>query len=370
MFTFNKSAIMKIFTQLFFIGALSVCSFTLGAQTLSNIESVEYDNVYGRFLVGNGTRVIEVDGNGNEVAYFGTEPKADYGMEVMGNVLYTIVGSAVKGYDLTSGVQVTTITITGAQFLNGLASDGDHRVWVTDFNAKKIHEIDFTNLASPSFVEVVSATVDKPNGICYDEVNDRLVFVTWTSPGKIKAVSLTDYTMTTLVANAGVGSIDGIDNDENGNFYICSWTPNQVKKYSNEFALNEVITVAGLSSPADLCYAEEIDTLAIPNSGNNTVKFVGFTPSRVEANAENPFAFNCFPNPVTDKSVLYFTLNQPGVTVVEIMDTQGKLVQTVMEENLPASKHKLVLGELDLAHGNYFWKITSGALSFTAPFIK
>ncbi len=361
---------MKIFTQFFLLGTLSLLSIVSNAQTLSNIEAVEYDNVYGRFLVGNGNRVIQVDGNGNEVAYFGTEPKADYGMEVMGNVLYTIVGSAVKGYDLTSGALVSTITITGAQFLNGMASDGDHRVWVTDFNAKKIHEIDFTNLASPSFVEVVSATVDTPNGICYDELNDRLVFVTWTSPGKIKAISLTDYSMTTLVSNAGVGSIDGIDNDDYGNFYICSWSPDQVKKYSNEFALNEVITVTGILNPADLCYAEEIDTLAIPSTTNSVIKFVGFTPSKVEVTDENPFGFNCYPNPVTDKSVLYFTLAAAGVTTIEIFDTQGNLAMSVLEENLPAAQHKVVLGDLELAHGNYIWKITSGAYSFTAPFIK
>ncbi len=375
MFASQPTASMKIFTTVFLSGTLFLFSQSTQAQTLGSIESVEYDAVNGRFLVSNGSNIIEVDGNGNEVDYFGTEPAADYGMEVMGNALFTIVidGSSnnfVKAFDLTSGVEVASLEITAAQFLNGMATDGDHRIWVTDFSAKKIYEIDFTELANPTYVEIVSNTVTTPNGICYDGNNSRLVFANWGASAKIKAISLPDYTVTTLVANAGVGNIDGIDNDDYGNFYICSWQPVQIKKYSNEFTLEEVITVAGLSSPADLCYAEEIDTLAIPNAGNSTVKFVGFAPSKVEVSIENPFAFTCNPNPVSDRSVLYFTLKESGITTIDILDHQGKLIQTIMEENLPAAQHKFVIGELDIAQGNYFWKISNGGFVYSLPFVK
>ncbi len=360
---------MNIFTTSLLFTISSLFSIVTFAQTMSNIESVEYDNVNGRFLVSNDSDIIEIDGNGNEVAYFGTVPQANYGMEVMGNVLFAIVGSSIKGYDLTSGMQQTTISITGAVFLNGMASDGANRVWVTDFNAKKIYEIDFSDMANPSYTLVVANTTTTPNGICYDATNNRLVFANWGSNAKIKAVSLTDYTVTTLVTNAGVGNIDGIDNDNYGNFYICSWTPNQVKKYSNEFALEEVITVVGLSSPADLCYAEEIDTLAIPCAGNSTVKFVGFTPNTVPVTDANPLAFNCYPNPVSEKSVLYFNLLESGQTTIEIIDNQGKMVKTILNENLPAANHKVVLGELNIASGNYFWKISTGAAVHVFPFV-
>lgn len=37
----------------------------------------------------------------------------------------------------------------------------------------------------------------------------------------------------------------------------------------------------GLSSAADICYAVENDTLAIPNSGNNTVVYVGFNQNPI-----------------------------------------------------------------------------------------
>ncbi|MFN0030528.1 MAG: SMP-30/gluconolactonase/LRE family protein [Flavobacteriales bacterium] len=352
-----------------------IVAVTSNAQQLTNIESVEYDPVYQRWLVSNGSTVIEVDGTGSPVAYFGTDPAADYGMEVMGNVLYAVVieGSAnnyVKGYDLTSGLEVASILIDEAAFLNGMASDGDHRVWVTDFTNKDIYEIDFTDLGNPVYTLVVNNTVTTPNGICYDADNSRLVFANWGASAKIKEVSLPDYTVTTLVENAGVGSIDGIDIDGQGNFFICSWQPVKVKKYNNDFSVEEVITVPGLSQPADLCYSPETDTLAIPSAGNSTVKFVGFTKNSVEATEENPFALSCYPNPLCERSVLYFTLTEAGNTTIDIYNTQGQLVLNFWEENLPAANHKLVTGIPDIASGNYFWKIASGARVSMVPFVK
>lgn len=344
----------------------------LNAQSLNQIESAEYDPINHRFLISNASSVVEVDGNGTAVAYFGTAPAASYGMEVMGNALYTIVGSAVKSFDLTTGLLISNITITGAQFLNGMASDDDYRIWVTDFNGKTIYEIDYTVLGSPTYVQVVSNTVTTPNGICYDGVNDRLVFVNWGGTNaKIKAVALSDYAVTTLVSTSGIGNIDGIDNDNYGNFYVASWSPNRVTKFSSEFAVSEIITVVGgLDSPADIAYAEDIDTLIIPNSGNGTVRFVGFSPSSVQASNDNPFAFECYPNPLNDKSVLSFVLTEAAVTKIEIMDAQGRLVEKVLEENLPATKHKIVLGDLGLSSGNYLWRITNGDTVFFQPFLK
>jgi hypothetical protein len=362
---------MKRILQFAFSISLLFCS-TLGkSQTLGNIESVEYDALNHRFLVSNGNNIVVVGADGNEIEYYGSDPEANYGMEIMGSALYAIVGDDVKAFDLTSGLLVSSITITGAQFLNGMASDGDHRIWVTDFNAAKIYEIDFTDLANPSYVLVVSNTNTTPNGICYDEANNRLVFVNWGSNASIKAVDLTDYSVSTLVANAGVGNIDGIDNDNYGNFFIASWTPNRITKYNADFSLSEIITVpGGLSSPADIAYAEEIDTLVIPNSGNSTVRFVGFSPSNIEVTNENPFAFNCYPNPVTDRSVLSFVTTKAGVVKISILDNQGKIIETLLEENLPAARQKVALGELEIPSGHYIWHIENEGLNFSVPFIK
>lgn len=345
---------MKRIFSFFLIGAAGL---QLNAQTLNSTESVEYDPINGRFLASNGSSIIHVDGNGNEVAFMGSAA-AEYGMEVMGNLLYAIVGNQVIGYDLTTSEEVTSITISGAQFLNGMASDGLDRLWVTDFGAKKIHEINCSDLANLSASVIITNTVSTPNGICYDEANSRLVFVSWGSNAPIKQVSLPDYTMTTIVANAGVGNIDGIDHDNNGNFYIASWSPNRITKWSSAFTVDEIITVTGLSSPADICYAPENDTLAIPNSGNSTIKYIGFTDVHVlEQNQQEGYLL-CYPNPMTAASVVAFDVLTAGRVQLELIDAQGKVIAVVLDEQLPTARHKVVPQLTGLAVGTYFWELT------------
>jgi hypothetical protein len=330
------------------------------AQTLSNIESVEYDPTNQIFLVSNGNNVVRMHSDAVPQGTLGVA-KADYGMEVMNGILFSIVGSAVKGYDVTTGAQVMTKTISGAVFLNGMASNGVDKIWVTDFSAKKVHELNVSDLANPTSTVIVAATGSTPNGICYDATQNRLVMVSWGTNAAIKAIDLSTYTMTTLVTT-GLGNIDGIDNDNYGNYYLASWSPNAITKYSNEFTTTQTITVTGgVSSPADICYAEEVDTLAIPCTGNNVVKFVGFNPSFVGNVESEKFQVSGFPTFVTDLYQVAFTLPNAKLVKIEIYDMQGKLIETPLQQTLPQGEHQVVITDLPSAAGIYFVRVSAGA---------
>jgi len=356
----------------FFIALLSVGSYF--AQALTGIESVEFDALNHRFLVSNGNTIVEVNNVGTPIGVFtGDTPGADYGMEVINSTLFTIVGSTVKAYDLNTGVLLSSISIGGAVFLNGMAADGADRVWVTDFSGLKIHEINYADLANPTYTTIVTNTGITPNGICYDEANNRLVFVAWSgSSSDITAVSLADYSTSTLVANTSLNSIDGIDNDTQGNYYLASWSPQRITKYNADFSISEVISVAGgLNNPADIGYAEEIDTLIIPNTGNNTVRFVGFQTSSVSELASNLCTtLHCFPNPINESSVLSFETAKAGKVRVDVLSQTGQWVYTLLEENLPAAKQRVVIGELPIASGSYLWRVTTETDERSLPFIK
>lgn len=365
-----SSCLPKNFSmQYFFTLSILVSSLALCSQNLSSVESVEYDAVNHRFLAGNGSSVIIVDGNGDEVDYFGSDPEADYGMEVMGNTLFCIVGSAVKGYDLTSGAEVMTKTISGAQFLNGLASDGDHRIWVTDFNAKKIHELDVTDFENVISTEVVSSTTTTPNGIVYDEIGNRLVFVNWGGSAKIKAVALSDYAVTTLTTTM-LSNLDGIDSDSQGNYFVSSWSPTRITKFNNDFSTDEIITAPGIDAPADICYAIEIDTLAIPNSGNNTITFVGLNTVGIHEGIKSSLGLSFSPNPVTEQTVVEFELNTEDSVLLEILNEEGKRVYTLVNERLPKGRHKILMAGVELSKGVYFYRLKTTEAVTSASFVK
>jgi hypothetical protein len=360
--------------SLLFIASLCFACSTSYAQSLSDIEAAEFDPIHHRFLISNGSNVMEVNSAGQAIGEIGGgTPQSSYGMEVIGNTLFTIVGSAVKAYDLETGSLISSITIAGAGFLNGMASDGAGRVWVTDFGASDIIEIDYSDLQNPAYTIVVSNTGVTPNGICYDEANNRLVFVAWSgSTSDITAVSLADYSLTTLVANASLNSIDGIDNDSYGNYFLASWTPQRITKYNSDFSVSEVITVAGgLNNAADIAYAEEIDTLIIPNSGNNTVRFVGFQqPNSVDETELDDTEPSCFPNPIQFESVITFYNKYAGNVRIEAVDMQGKVALVLLEDELPRALQRVVIGDIPLSAGKYIWRIQTMHELLSVPFLK
>lgn len=330
----------------------------LSAQSLSGVESVEYDAINNRYLASSdGTSIIAIAPNG-ALSYFGSGLVADYGMEVVGNTLFAIAGSRIKGYDLTSATVVMDLNIPTAQFLNGLASDGADRLWATDFNGYEIYEINIANLSTPSYAMVADQSdignTYKPNGIVHDPANNRVIFVNWGANAPIKAMDLATYTVNTLVENTSLGNIDGITSDSNGNWYVANWIPARITRYTNDFSASETITVAGINNPADICYATETDTLAIP--GGNQVLFVEFD-SNVVGLASPSLLPKMEVRYANGNPQMQFTLSKSQLVVIEVQDLSGKTIVLAVDSEYPAGNHTVLLESLGLQGGTYLCRI-------------
>jgi len=335
------------------------------AQTITSTEAVEYDEMNNRFFISNGTSILVQDSGSDDLAYFG-DSEADFGMEIIGNTLITISGGAtqsIKFHDLTTEEELNSISIPGSSFLNGMASDPEgNRIWITDFSTNEIIQIDVEDITDPVVQTVVSNTGCTPNGITYDADNNRLVFVCWTG-GDINAVDLTDYSISTLT-DANLNNMDGIDNDGEGNFYVSSWSPTRISKFNNDFTEVETVTSSGLANPADISYAVAIDTLAISNSGNNSITYISFgSTENVESLAAEEVELSIFPNPVTENSHIEFTLSNSENCIVTLYDAQGKVVYELMNEKLLAGKHKLLLAGYALSSGKYICELKTETAS-------
>ena len=338
----------------FFLFLFCLISPFLYAQTLQSVESVEYDAIQNRFFVSNSNSIISRNNDGS-LTYFGSGA-ASAGMEVMGNTLFAIGGASVRGYDLTTEEEVMSINISGASFLNGMTNDGDQNLYVTDFSAKKIHKINVANFSNPSSEVIVANTVTTPNGIIHDGTNNRLIFVGWGSNAKIKAVDLTDNSVSTLTTTP-YGNIDGIDEDNDGNYYISYWSSGtKISKYDPDFANPPLtVSVSGLSNPADICYAKEIDTLAIPHSGNQ-VSFIGFDPvSPVQEEIlDESLQLSVFPNPLQENTRIKFYLKSASEVNLSLYNQQGKLLYVLMDGKQVNGTHHVLLKDLDLPKGISF----------------
>lgn len=258
----------KIYTLL---SSLLIAQCVFG-QSLNGPESIEFDLYHNRYLISNSDngQILARDMQGNLSVFATGISPSPYGLEILGNVLYANCGGRVKGFDLESGNQVFDLNL-GATFLNGITTDGLFNLFVTDFSAKTIYRV---RPAVSSFNLMAQNLVQSPNGIEYDAANNRLVFVNWGNNAPIKAFNLADSTITTI-ATTTLGSCDGICWNGLDSWYITAWSGNKLVKYDRDFSGTPETVISGLSSPADIDYNFRGDTIAIPNSGNNTLRFVG-----------------------------------------------------------------------------------------------
>ena len=105
--------------------------------------------------------------------------------------------------------------------------------------------------------------------------------VGWDNSAPIWEVNLNDSSVSVL-AITNHSNIDGIALDACGNYYVSVWET-MLYQYDANFT-NPQILATGQSQPADIFYESNSQTLAVPNSGNNTVNFISIncTPSNTE----------------------------------------------------------------------------------------
>lgn len=256
---------------------LLICSLLLSAtafaQVYSSPESVEWDSLNNRWLISNTTShaILARSVGGTLTTLVPNTTSGPHGIEILNGVVYACCGGRVKGYDLTSGLEVFNMNLFGS-FLNGMTTDGDSVLYVTDFSNKDIFRINPTT--NQSYV-MSSNTSSTPNGIIYDGPNNRCVFIPWGS-APIKAISLTPpYTITNITTTT-LSNCDGITRDQNGYWYITAWGNNRLNRFRPDFTGGHtVLTAFVLNSPADIDVKPgSTDTVGVPNSGNNTCTFI------------------------------------------------------------------------------------------------
>ena len=289
-------------------------------QSYSGPESAEFDYVNRRWLIGNTSshQILSRDSLGNLSVLVNSTTSGPYGIEIVGDTVFCCSGGSIKGYLLSDGTPVYSLNV-GGSFLNGLTHDNAGNLFATDFSTKSIIRV---HIASQTFAPVATSLPNTPNGIVFDEYNNRCVFVNWGSSAPIRAIDLATYTVTTVVTTT-LGSCDGITRDAIGRYYVSNWSGQSIVRFDSAFAAPPATVVSGLSNPADIFYNVVDDTLAIPNAGNNTVTFYGF-PSAVDVQqlvSVEPVLV--YPNPVDQRASLRM-INLPSGCRVSMHAVDGR----------------------------------------------
>lgn len=345
----------------------TIVSFSLFGQSYSGPESAEYDYANSRWLIANTTshQVLARNSSGVLTVFATGLVSGPYGIEIVGDVLYCCSGSSIKGYALSTGENVFNVNV-GATFLNGLTHDASGNLYATDFSGKKIYKV---ITATQAFSVIASSLVQSPNGIVYDQANNRCVFVNWGSNAPIKAIDLTTNTVTTILTTT-YSNCDGVSRDAAGNYYISNWGNQSVIKYNSDFTSSPTVVASGLSSPADIFVNTVDNVLAIPNSGNNTVTFVTL-PDLGDADFENAVLdkVSISPNPISKLSKLKFDLPTTMHVSGTIYDVNGKVVSQLTFIDKTMQNGEVALAVSELNSGVYYLVFKADDKSKTIPLV-
>jgi hypothetical protein len=120
--------------------------------------------------------------------------------------------------------------------------------------------------------------------------------------------------------------------------------------YLNQYPTNDVSLTNSL--PAD----NEVLLNTIAN-------IYGFSTTSVLRNSAPPKEFvlyENYPNPFNPSTTVKFSLSEPGFVALKIFDHLGRVVSTLVEENLPAGVHSRKWEPIGMASGIYYYRLFAG----------
>jgi len=351
------------------------------AQNLLNLpESVAYDVQNRRYLVSsweNGN-VVQIDSTGTQ-SYFSTGQHCHAGLHILDNVLYVACRAyGVKGFDLTTGANVLDVSIPEAANINDITADTSGYLYVSYPTGSQIFRV---SIEEQSYALLVQSGLNTPNGLYFDEVNNRLLIVSYRYSSPVQMFDLADSTLSTVVSTS-LQNLDGLTRDNQGNYYVSSWYSNACFKFDNTFSSPPELFSTHPDDPADIYFNEHENVLAVPLFFTHDVEFVS-VPSAVEENIApkvpaDMTLFPNYPNPFNPVTVISFELaGEIGTrkhVSLAVYDLRGRNITTLIDSDLEPGHHRIVWdGSTDrgygVSSGVYFYTLRSCGETFTRKMV-
>lgn len=240
-------------------------------------ECVVYHPGSGRYFVSSEDdgSIVQIDANW-DTTYFSTELPLAVGMTIRGDTLYvSATPDGIVGFDLTGDTIALVIPVPGHTRLNDICADSSGNLWVTDPQGMNVFKV---NIETRTSIKVAS-NYNMVNGIHYDVRHDRILLNQWVPGSPIKALDPNTYELTTVLATTGYDNLNGLCDDDRGNYYISAWgaspySNGMIIKFDSLFNGPPVVISSGHRGAGDMCYNRQDKIIAVPNVLAHTVDFV------------------------------------------------------------------------------------------------
>jgi hypothetical protein len=262
---------------------------TFSQNLLSNPEHIAWDPLNQRYLVtnyGNGT-VVSIDQAGVQQTLLRGLTQC-MGIHIQDTVLMVSFGKKIRFFDLNTLRQFREVTLNASTWLDGMITDNQRNAYAVE-SGGKIFKI---NLDTFEATTIVSSGIPQyAQDLAFDPVNNRLIVVAWEINSPIKAVNLSNNSVTTIKTTQ-LGNFDGVVRDSLGNLYVsCHRDGGKVYRFDRSFEQAPSVVATGLLTPAGLCLNEQDNILAVPNFDGNSVSYIRGVYTGIELN-DPPAAFH------------------------------------------------------------------------------
>ena len=284
--------------------------YALPAQLLNLPESVEYDPYNNRYLVsnwGNGN-IVEIDSTGTQSVWL-YNVHCYAGLHRQDSILYVACREyGVKGFNLLTGENILNVSIPGTVNCNDIVADNAGNLYVSSPTGNQIMQI---VIETGEIVDVITSGLNTPNGMYYDEPNNRILFVSFRYNTPIQQIDLSDNSVS-VITYPGLNDLDGITQDNDGNFYVSSWQQNRVYIFNSTFSEGPEIFTTHFGDPADIFFDKINNVLAVPLFYIHQVDFVEVPATATEELEYDDLGLmvqlSNYPNPFNPHTTISFQL--------------------------------------------------------------
>ncbi|MFC2103378.1 T9SS type A sorting domain-containing protein [Bacteroidota bacterium] len=337
-------------------------------QYFNNPESVVYDTLNNRYLISNvgSGNIVQIENSG-DTSFFSTVLTRTLGLVIVGDILFVTDFSGVVGFDLTTDQIVMTIPIPGMDILNDITADTSGYLFVTDSGNGNIYRVKISNQSS----ETIVSSIYWPNGILYDEYNNRIIFCAFGSNVPIRAIDIENFSVST-VTTTNFSDLDGLSMDGGGYIYVSSWGSGSVYRYDNAFSSQPELISSGHNGPADIFYNKINNVLVVPNFNDNTVDFIPVIPNSLVENNSPPQKFELsqnFPNPFNPTTKINYYIPEGSFVSLKVYDVLGNEIIVLVNEELQAGHHEIEFNGNGLSNGVYIYQINANDIVETKKMI-
>lgn len=322
----------RLATGLLIAVVLFLPTICLADNLLSGPQKIVIDAAHDRLLVSNYNTgaLVQIDRAGNQSYFLQTAGFID-GMEIVGNTVYGAVsGKRVKAYDLDTALETLSVTISGTGYLSSLIADDSGYLYISCPLRNEIYKMRLSNGSYTTFVG--GTALNRPNGMIFQQDQNRLVIIEDRLNPRIMAVSLADSAVTTLTATTLAGG-DGIAEDILGNYYIAGYYLPGVYKFDSIFTHppEMIYSGTGIVYPT---YDVRDHSLLVTCYNTNTWVRIPLDPSglRPTEDAQGRLLLQNDPNPFAVGTTIRFEWPTYGRVRLNVYGVSGNSVRALLDE--------------------------------------